>query len=705
MLLFGLLTAVGSWLAAHAVAIVLSFVYVPAPRLFAGYALYAGTEIYLLSYSADLTAASSLAIAAVLTAAAAGTAAAVALLRRLPAAGARRQAAAAAVGAAVMLSAVWQLPAADPAAEPVLADSADGYTPADAADGGDSADALDSVLGAGLSAGDPAAAGPYAFRYFTYGSGDDRHRAEYGNGVTLKTVPVDASAYISDWPWLKKLFWGFDRKSLPVNGRVWMPEGSGPRPLVLIVHGNHLMEQFSDDGYGYLGQLLASRGFIAISVDENFLNYSVWSGIPDNDMKARAWMLLKHLQQLKAFGSEPGNPFYGRIDWDKVGLIGHSRGGQAVAMAADARRWFAGEDKLMKDLNGVRIRSVAAMAPTDRAVDGKHAELNDVAYLTLQGARDADVTDFYGDRQYNRTTFTQTGSGMFKASLYMTNANHSRFNTSWGSMDQKLPGGLLLELKPIMDGDDQRRAAQVYISAFLEATLHDNAAYAKLFQDYRYGSDWLPSTTRYYSQYEDGSFAAIADFEEDGDRRTLTAAGTAEATGFNEWSEGEALSRSRNGKGTKGVILEWDGTASYTLRLQRGEMNGQFAKAAEPAVLTFAIADLSRDLPEAGGKNKRAVNPGSSITVEWITADGKRREVPLASVMQWEEPEFVTFTRLPFLEDTIDDGKYKEPNEPVYQTVRVPLGTTKAEDIVQVAFRMDGGAGKAMLDHVGFASE
>ena len=34
-----------------------------------------------------------------------------------------------------------------------------------------------------------------------------------------------------------------------------------------IVHGNHGMDDFSDPGYAYLGELLANRGFIVASVD------------------------------------------------------------------------------------------------------------------------------------------------------------------------------------------------------------------------------------------------------------------------------------------------------------------------------------------------------------------------------------------------------------------------------------------------------
>jgi hypothetical protein len=77
---------------------------------------------------------------------------------------------------------------------------------------------------------------------------------------------------------LRSRYWGFDVTNLPLNGRVWYPDGDGPFPLALIVHGNHFMMDYSDPGYDYLGQLLASRGIILVSVDQNFLNGS-WTDI------------------------------------------------------------------------------------------------------------------------------------------------------------------------------------------------------------------------------------------------------------------------------------------------------------------------------------------------------------------------------------------------------------------------------------------
>ena len=127
----------------------------------------------------------------------------------------------------------------------------------------------------------PSETGSFKVTTFTYGNGTDNKRKEYSSEVRFKTASVDASYMLPDWKGKKKKwrekYWGFGIKELPLNGRVYMPEGEGPFPLFLIVHGNHSMIDYSDDGYGYLGELLASRGIIAVSLDQNFIN-GHWSG-------------------------------------------------------------------------------------------------------------------------------------------------------------------------------------------------------------------------------------------------------------------------------------------------------------------------------------------------------------------------------------------------------------------------------------------
>ncbi|MCQ6560787.1 poly(ethylene terephthalate) hydrolase family protein [Paenibacillus mendelii] len=668
---------------AGAAAFLLSLIYVPVPRFFAGSLIYTGFVLYIILYYADMGWLVSVILAVIITLSGALLGLFIAVL--LHPRWSMLTKVSGAVTAAVVMLAFF-----------IIADTEQRGTAIPVSMTAD----YDQAADLPLELDNPALPGELGVRYFTYGSGEDQHRDEFAGSADLITPSADASAYITKWSWIRSLFWGFDEKELPVNGRVWMPEGKGPYPLVLIVHGNHLMEQFSDTGYAYLGELLASRGFIAVSVDENFLNYSVWGSIPNQDMKVRAWMLLKHLQQLAAFNEQGETPLFNRINLDQVAMIGHSRGGQAVAMAADKSRWFA-SDTSLDGLDDVHIQAVVAIAPTDKQVDKTSAHLKDTYYMTIQGAMDGDVNNFYGDRQYGRSSF-QTNSERFKTTLYIGEANHSRFNTSWGTMDDSLPGGLLLNRK-MMDASEQREAAKVYISAFLETALHGNHAYEELFRDYRKGSEWLPEAT-YFNRFESGSFTELARYDEDRDKTAVTANSNVEAAGV-KWTEADALDRERRNKGTRGVILEWDAgkSGSYTITLS--DAYRQRLSRNERDVLMFSMANLERDLWEEWD----AV-PQPDVEVELETVNGSRVTLPLTEFMAVLSPPRSQFTIAPWMERLIKDGKYKESSEPVFQTYRLPLERFEqagfaipADQLASITFHLQGGPGKIMLDDIGFS--
>lgn len=559
-----------------------------------------------------------------------------------------------------------------------------------------------------IAADDPGSPGSYTYQYFTYGSGEDLHRAEYGSAVTLPSASVDASAYIKNWPKLRTIFWGFDYTALPVNAKVWMPEGDGPFPLVLMVHGNHMMEDYSEGGYAYLGELLASRGFIAVSLDENFLNYSAWSGIPDNDFKMRTWMILKHLQQIGDFAQQPGNLFYQKVDYTKTALLGHSRGGQAVAMAADAARWFK-DDPALAATGQFNIVSVIALAPTDKAIDDQQAQLKDVNYLTLQGARDGDVHDFYGDRQYIRSSYS-SGSAAFKSSLYIADANHSQFNTSWGLYDQSLPAGLFLSRAQIMDGKEQQQIAKVYVSAFLETTLHGQSDYQDLFRDYRSGARWLPDTA-YYSRFQSGNYIPVATFDEDRNKNTVTG-GTAEATGL-KWTEETAKDRESKSKATYGLLLEHDAeeneAAAYSIRLKDSvstELAGSGA-----AGLTFSMANRNADaLAEDSDPGTAAeAAPAPVVEVELTDSNDVSARLPLNELIDILPLPQTAFTISPWLEERISDGKYGDLSEAVFQTYELPFESfldkepgLNPEELTEITFYLPEAGDRIMLDDIGF---
>lgn len=545
---------------------------------------------------------------------------------------------------------------------------------------------------------DPSEPGGLSYNYFTYGSGQDRHREEFGDQTALLSQPSDASTYIQDWSWLRSKFWGFDETELPLNGRVWMPEGEGPFPLVLMVHGNHLMEKFSDEGYGYLGELLASRGMAAVSIDENFLNYSVWSGIPDEDMKARAWLLLKHVQQLQEFARLEGTPLYGKVDFQQLAMLGHSRGGQAVAMAADREYWFEDADGLPSP-SSYDIQAVIAIAPTDTVVDNKQTQLEGVSYLALQGAKDADLVNFYGDRQYWRTEVSR--AGQFKASLYIADANHSKFNTAWGESDQSLPVGLFVRPKDVLGSEQQRQIAKVYVSAFLETVFHDSRQYERLFRDYRTGLDFLPKTD-YLSQYQNGSYRSIAVIE--GENREAPSPGIrADAVNLSDWRLIEAFDREGKGKGYKGVVLGWKNAGAYTMNMNPELVAGM----GEEDILMFSMASLEMELEEEAAITD--TNPGLEIELE--DQSGTAVRLPLEAIV--EEGLFETdFTWLPGMETVLSKGKYKNSGEPIFQAYELRLSKFKDMDssfdaakLSKLTFYFSNGPGKVMINNVGWMTQ
>ena len=373
---------------------------------------------------------------------------------------------------------------------------------------------------------DPSLLGDYAVLALTYGSGTDILRPEFGREADLVTETVDGRPMLEAWDdergRERKAFWGFDRDELPLQGRVWHPEGDGPFPLVLIVHGNHGMKDYSDPGYEYLGELLASRGFILASIDENFINGGIRQ---END--ARGWLLLEHLKVWQQWSEDPENPFYGRVDMSRIGLIGHSRGGEAVAVAAAFNDLpFYPDDATLEFDYGFDIGAVIAIAPImgQYKPGGRFTEPHNINYFVFHGANDMDVSSFSsGAGQFEKVTFSGDDYH-FKSALYVMAANHGQWNTVWGRYDGGKPYARGMNVHPLMSGEDQRQIGKVYISAFLEAALRGELGYLPLFADARAGADWLPGTA-YLVEFEDSRSTKVATFEEDVDVTTTTLAG------------------------------------------------------------------------------------------------------------------------------------------------------------------------------------
>jgi dienelactone hydrolase len=558
---------------------------------------------------------------------------------------------------------------------------------------------------------DPSRPGSFAVGYFTYGAGPNKRRPEFGEERDWESRTVNATPLLKEWKGLKKRmrewYWGFGLDAAPLNALVWAPEGDGPFPLVLIVHGNHNMEEYSDPGYAYLGELLASRGFIAVSVDENTIN-GTWSGdFRGKEMPLRAWFLLEHLKLWREWNRSATHPYSGKVDMTHIALVGHSRGGEAVSMAFayNGLSHYPDDATITFDY-GFDIKSLVAIAQVDQRYH-RRVELENVSFLTLHGSYDSDEPAYHGMRQFNRISLNDDNY-WFKTGIYIHRANHGQFNSIWGREDMGPPGAWLLNLKPIIPPEDQRQIAKVYIAAFLEATLKNDRRYVPLFRDPRRGVNWLPDHA-FVHQFTDSTFIPIADFDEDLDVTTGSASGaTISAESFTLWREEDLEHRDERQQGTHAVVLGWKGDDPvYSIRLP--ESFWERIETEEGLLLTFSVSGStekpSGDKDEDQDK-KRDLSPfPPAFTLE--VEDGAGR---IARVRSGDYANLAPPLRVQYLKpESLNKERYKSEWEPVLQAFEVPLSVFAAEgdgwqvsDIRFLRFRFDQASeGVVILDDIG----
>lgn len=600
---------------------------------------------------------------------------------------------------------------------------------------------------------DPSRPGPHKVAALIYGSGSDIKRPEFGETVDIKTQPVDATVIYKGYKgWKAKArnwYWGFDFKKLPINGRTWYPadgNGTGPFPLVLMVHGNHNMHDYSDPGYAYLGELLASHGFIAVSVDENFMNGGFVGGIPGkkSENATRGWLLLQHIKAWTDFNKTEANPFYQKVDLDNISLIGHSRGGEAVTHAASQNRLprFADDGNLQLGYN-FGIKTVIAIAPVDGQYrpSQKPLPLENINYFSIQGSHDADMSVFHGNRQYQRVRFTD-GNYWCKSTLYIYRANHGQFNTTWGRSDFTPPMSWFLNFKPLMPMEDQLKIAKVYLSAFLQATIQGKKEYLDIFKNHRTALHWLPETL-YVNRFQDSNFTKITDFEEDINPVTASVEGVS-LMGENlaVWSEDRLSFRGGGNQENHVARLGWKNDeeekekkkARFLVRLSQEFVSKQ--NMTPQTRLVFSITDTGKKPPkpevdEEKDKNKRnneeeeEKEPAKKkdedkgeedekkkekdpldLTIELTDASGNSARLPLSWFSTLHPPLKVVFTKWPLLESIA----YQDQVDPLLETFQFPMSAfievNPAFDpakLETVAFLFDKGKeGVIYLDDIGF---
>ena len=268
----------------------------------------------------------------------------------------------------------------------------------------------------------------------------------------------------------------------------------GPFPVIVFLHGRHATcfngngAAFlewpcssgrtpipSYKGYDYISDVLASHGYVVVSVSANGVN-AVDNFVFDLGALARAELMQKHLDLLNTFNTTGGAPFgtkfVGKFDLTRVGTMGHSRGGEGVV------RHYVLNNSLGAPYG---IKAVFPLAP----VDFNRFVVNNAAVDVLLPYCDGDVADLQGVHFYDDARYNVPGDPAPKHFMLVMGANHNFYNTVW-TPSSGIPGAANDWLAFVPNGNSdsqcgnhkgnkrlteaqQRGTGLAYMSAFFRA--------------------------------------------------------------------------------------------------------------------------------------------------------------------------------------------------------------------------------------------
>jgi hypothetical protein len=341
---------------------------------------------------------------------------------------------------------------------------------------------------------------------------------------------------------LYKVAPGIDRDILPappfgeqevktdIRGKLYLPKGNGPFPVLVFLHGNHgtcgrltgpgnprldttvdytfngscppgMIEAPSFLGYEYSAQHLASWGYAVVSVNAN-LGITGRDGYNATDgalVYARGALVLKHLINLRQWSAAGNNQaldnrnldIRNKFDFTEVGVMGHSRGGEGVRYAYNIYEKASADSVWKRELPDLKIKGVFEIAPVDfgTGAEAMKVEALGTAWTVLLGGCDRDVSNFMGTNPYARMLGGQDGYP--KAVFAVWGANHNFFNSEWQVSDaphtcfgnqkplwntqaQPLPGSLTVDEPNALEGVTGSATQQTFAKALMFAFFKAN---------------------------------------------------------------------------------------------------------------------------------------------------------------------------------------------------------------------------------------
>ena len=269
------------------------------------------------------------------------------------------------------------------------------------------------------------------------------------------------------------------------------PEAEDPsHPLVVFLHGRHnpcynpengrmawrwpcpgaQVPVPSHLGYDYVQQLLASQGYVTVSIAANGINAQD-DAHPDGGASARSQLVQAHLDQWVRWSGQRYE-----VDLDKVVLVGHSRGGEGVSRAAleiplSAPYTVAGQVLIGPTNFG---RQTTPYVPT----------------VTVLPSCDGDVIDLQGQIYTDVARGLADGDTSMKSSVMAVGANHNYFNTEWTPRLAAAPaiddwggkGGVCGRgTETRLTAAEQRRVGKAYVAGAVHLFADGDQAYRPMY--------------------------------------------------------------------------------------------------------------------------------------------------------------------------------------------------------------------------------
>jgi hypothetical protein len=357
---------------------------------------------------------------------------------------------------------------------------------------------------------DPLAPGPYGYKKIEYSAGNLMITIPPANGTASQTFPQ------------------------PLEGSIIYPDTPGPWKVLVFMHGRHSTcitgtggessppitspDVTCDDtdnpdgtenttkiqswqGYDYLSTNLASHGYVVMSVSANTIVSFDNTFSYDAGANARSQVLAASLDLLYRWNNGegpvvPGDDYHtvgtklaGKLEMQRIGLMGHSRGGEGVTD-------FIRFNRLRPSGRIYNLQAVMALAPIDSQ---KQVPLG-TNFGVILPACDGDVSTLSGANAYERSKYPNGADAFAKVQFYVQGADHNYFNTIWTNDDGASYSGTGTGAD-IACGEDKPNSIRLFPAdqrkvglGLMAAFLRDYLGMEKQFEPMMTGAAGLPAS-------------------------------------------------------------------------------------------------------------------------------------------------------------------------------------------------------------------